>query len=618
MDIRKLLVLIRISDDALTGPSCNSAEHETRLELITARHALFEKALQVDELKALSPEVKQFVGACARTGVEGKNMCRVMDMYVSGTLQDQAVFGMLMGAMEKQKRDQRGVGTSGLSLRPGVFNFLIGLSRIATKRAVKFTSLNLLGFEIQLGNMRRQTVRILDLKENETLELIDPTDEQLDTMLKVLSRGLRCGDSPLVATHMDPSKLAGTFQYCSRRQNVLGGDTLAGYAKIPVVSGSKASDFMASMADVVPADQGNVFAFSAAKAGFPATEVAVLPEVHSRKGLPDAQKALLKDPTTADSVFLQVDRYLSVMAKRNMRTASFGCDGGVHGMSVMESLHTTVGQKLKVVVSRVSEPMDGTLLGAFGIKLVICKTRVGVLSGILDPPHILKRVEEQLASGAHLVQVSPKHYVSFGFWRLAGIATEIVVKPDAMSDKLTRDAFSSMTMSQLYENTPLSIDPTGTIIMLFLVGESIDAAMLDGLSDVERVARLYLGEVMLTAFREFSKTAYKGSLTALSMAALTLHNYQKMCNAYLVLLLEWGVDYPNDPFYAPAHGSLRLETRFSIRRGQCESFGCLDLANHQLRDLAVSSLVAKGELKYQSNAKGYVSFEGDTESVGIL
>jgi hypothetical protein len=118
-----------------------------------------------------------------------------------------------------------------------------------------------------------------------------------------------------------------------------------------------------------------------------------------------------------------------------------------------------------------------------------------------------------------------------------------------------------------------------------------------------------LSEVLLTAFREFTKTAYKGSVTQLSMATLTLHNYQKMCNGYLGLLLEWSHDYPNDPFYAPAHGSIRLETRFSIRRGQCESFGLLDLVNHQLRDLAVSCLAANGDIKHQKNNKGYVSCE---------
>lgn len=587
-----------------------SLEHQMRLELILNRYALFKSAAQLQELQAMPQEIKHFVGVCAKQGVEGQNMCRVMDMYVSGKLQDQAVFGMLMGAVEKYKKDARNVtDMHGARIHKSVFNFLIGLSKIATKRAVKFASLNLLGFELNLGNMRKHQTRILGLQGDEKIELIDPTDEQFELMMQTLARGLRCGASPLIATHMDPSKLAGTLQYCSRRQMVLGGDTLAGYAKMSVTSGTSGAAFMESVSNVVPADQANIFAFSPAKAGFPAVEAAALPERHCRKGLSDGQMALLKGPTTAFSVFSQVDRYFSIIEKRNMRVASFGCDGGVHGMAVIDSLHRTNGMKPAIIVSRENEPMGGTLLGRFGVELVICKTKSGILAGVLDPSHILKRVEEQLASGVHFVQIGPRSYCSFGFWREAGVPSEIIVKPDAMSDKLTRDAFSSRVMEQLRENSPTTIDPSGTIIALFLIGESIDAAMLDGLSDIERVARLYLGEALLTAFREFSKTAYKGNLTELSMATITLHNYQKMCNAYLAMLLEWQTDYPNDPYYAPAHGSLRLETRFSIRRGQCESFGLLDLANHQLRDLAVSSLVANGDLKYQTNNKGYVSNE---------
>ena len=588
-----------------------SLEHQMRLELILNRYALFKSAEQLQELKAMPQEIKHFVGVCAKQGVEGQNMCRVMDMYVSGKLQDQAVFGMLMGAVEKYKKDARNVtDMRGIRIQTSVFNFLIGLSQVASKRAVKFASLNLLGFEINLSNTRKKiTTRILGLQGDERIELIDPTDEQFELMMQTLARGLRCGASPLIATHMDPSKLAGTLQYCSRRQMVLGGDALAGYAKMSVTSGTSGAAFIEAMSNVVPADQANIFAFSPAKAGFPAVEAAALPERHCRKGLSEGQMELLKGPTTAFSVFSQVDRYFSIIEKRKMRVASFGCDGGVHGMAVIDSLHRTNGMKPAIIVSREIEPMGGTLLGRFGVELVICKTKSGILAGVLDPSHILKRVEEQFASGVHFVQIGPRSYCSFGFWREAGVPSEIIVKPDAMSDKLTRDAFSSTVMKQLLNNSPTAIDPSGTIIALFLIGESIDAAMLDGLSDIERVARLYLGEALLTAFREFSKTAYKGNLFELSMAALTLHNYQKMCNAYLAMLLEWQTDYPNDPYYAPAHGSLRLETRFSIRRGQCESFGLLDLANHQLRDLAVSSLVANGDLKYQTNNKGYVSHE---------
>jgi hypothetical protein len=192
------------------------------------------------------------------------------------------------------------------------------------------------------------------------------------------------------------------------------------------------------MSEVVPGDQINVFAISNAVGGFAAVELSAWPERHSRKGLPDVQKAKLGPATTAKSVFMQSDRALIALQAKGARVTSFSCDGGVHGMECVASLQRTDGQCFSIVEQRIEVPLDGMLMGKFGVKLVICKTTDHhVLAGVLDPDHILKRNEEQLASGTHFIRLGPHRYVSFGFWAACDVPQDIIVKPDAMSDVLT-------------------------------------------------------------------------------------------------------------------------------------------------------------------------------------
>eukprot|EP00966_Prymnesium_polylepis_P129859 3003061-Prymnesium_polylepis.1 len=198
---------------------------------------------------------------------------------------------------------------------------------------------------------------------------------------------------------MDPTKLPGALEWCSKRNCVLGGDTLSGKAKVPVPDGKKASEFIAEMGKIVPSDQINVLAMSPQVPGFPIVEVAAWPERHSRSKLPPEQVALLGPATTAVAVFQQANRALTAIDKQGGRIASFGCDGGVHGMGVIDSLHNTRGPKLDFVAERTEEEIYKQLLvGQFSkLKLVSCKTTRGhVIAGVLDPDHILKRNEEQV------------------------------------------------------------------------------------------------------------------------------------------------------------------------------------------------------------------------------
>ena len=96
------------------------------------------------------------------------------------------------------------------------------------------------------------------------------------------------------------------------------------------------------------------------------------------------------------------------------------------------------------------------------------------------------------------------------------------------------------------------------------------------------------------------------------MALLPVNNFIKMCNGHLALNLSWNDDLKDEPFYAAAHASSRLEQRFGVNRNKNNSFGPKALADSQLRDLLTSTLISEGKVKSQSNAKGYVSTEERT------
>ena len=61
----------------------------------------------------------------------------------------------------------------------GAFNFLIALGGISSASVVKFVSKNLLGWEVDLSNLRKKIPQLLNLPPRTFVELIDPSDAQL-------------------------------------------------------------------------------------------------------------------------------------------------------------------------------------------------------------------------------------------------------------------------------------------------------------------------------------------------------------------------------------------------------------------------------------------------------
>mmetsp|Transcript_40589 Transcript_40589/g.135244 ORF Transcript_40589/g.135244 Transcript_40589/m.135244 type:complete len:1025 (-) Transcript_40589:40-3114(-) len=595
-------------------------EFGARLELVVERQKNFALVLKNKVIDTLPTSIKAFVADYSNGDVAARQLAPVLSQVVAGAEDGRlkAQVGLLMGASERLRRlDKGGSGRmSGVAPPPSTVNILLGFSQFG-KKAFKFACKNLIGYEIRLQNLTRRIPKLLNLPEGVFLELIDPNNEQLDTMVRTLLPGfvdteVAAPRSPLLTIQMDPTKLPGALEWCPKRNAVLGGDALSGKAKVSVPNGKSASEFIEEMGAIVPSDQINILSMCPQAPGFPIVEVAGWPERHSRSKLPDEQKALLGPATTANSVFKQGDRALAAITRNGGRIVSFGCDGGIHGMALIESLHSTAGPKLEIVVERKEESIALQLLvGAFSsLKLVTCKTASGhVVAGILDPDHILKRQQEQQQSGARFLVCGPEHYCSYGFWAACGVPYSVIVKPDPMSDLLTREAHSSAVMQMLLTNAPEGIDPTGTIIWLFCIGELIDAVRLDGFSDLDAMARLVFGVAVLTGIRQYVLDQHVGRVTEFAMALLPLHNLQKMAHGFESLLLNWLEDLPDEPRYLPGHGSIRLETGFSTRRAKMDAIGVLGFANEQLKALMINTLVAKGELQEGSTSKGYVSRE---------
>eukprot|EP00966_Prymnesium_polylepis_P142730 3295185-Prymnesium_polylepis.1 len=137
----------------------------------------------------------------------------MLSMYATGELQErhQALFAMMQGAVQKHKKDAKGVlSMRGVRIGEGTVNFFLTLGSMAGAFAVKFVSKNLLGWELKLDNLRRKIPRILNLPANTSVELIDPSPEQMDVMSAMLLKGFR-RRQPVICVHMDPTKLNGTL-----------------------------------------------------------------------------------------------------------------------------------------------------------------------------------------------------------------------------------------------------------------------------------------------------------------------------------------------------------------------------------------------------------------------
>ena len=587
--------------------SPNFSSQIQTLQLRTDNFKLVEKVSEVGEL---SPSLRQAIAVMSKEGMRGQAMAGVLDMYTSGAFQERnkALFGMMLAASEKHRREQRGITSNGgIKLDPESLNLLMVLGQHGNKVA-KTVSLNLLGYQVDLSNVRRKLPKMLNLPEGRVIELIAPSSEQFELNAKTLLSSLNLGETNVLHMHMDPTKLAGAWQYCQRRKSYVGGD-LAN-PMVGVVSGTSAAEMVKVMEDLVPADQANIVAFSPNCAGYTAMEVAALGEVHARKHLTEAQRAQLHPATTAVMVFEQTDEQLETFAKLGADVVSFGCDGGVHGMEVIDSLHRLTGRQLKVVKTRTAEPLGGTLLGQFGVTLVINKTAKNkVLTGVLDPSHVIKRNEEAVATGTRALIQGPRQMASFGFWAQCGVRGALIVKEDAMSDELTQAAYSPEVMMQLLNNAPPTIDPKGTILFLFMVGESVDSVLFDGFMDIERVARLYVAETYIAATRQYVLDAESGRASVLAMHPTPAGNFGKMCNGFIGMDLEWNSDFPDQPNYPPSAGTLRLECRYSAHRAKTDSFGMLEMSSKFLTDLAVATAIASGQVRAPTSAKGYKMHE---------
>ena len=164
-------------------------------------------------------------------------------------------------------------------------------------------------------------------------------------------------------------------------------------------------------------------------------------------------------------------------------------------------------------------------------------------------------------------------------------------------------------MQQLLDFAPPAIDPIGTILYLFVVGEALDCVLFDGFLDIDRIARLFLAETFLAAVRTYVDHAESGRMSILGMHPTPAANFVKCCNGFIAPALEWNTDYHDQPNYTPGWGSLRLEVRYSCHRSKTDSFGLVEMAAKHMSDLAVATAIAKGIVAAPSSAKGYTSHE---------
>lgn len=252
---------------------------------------------------------------------------------------------------------------------------------------------------------------------------------------------------------------------------------------------------------------------------------------------------------------------------------------------VFKSFHSVTGPKLEVVDTR--EIYDsGGILPKLGIHLVLCKTKEGrPIAGIPDPDHGAKNLHSQLVGGTHCIQIGPYQVATAGMLYACGVRQDLILKPDPMSDQLTRLFYSAGNLKQIMDNTPEGLDSFGTTFLMFLFGEACDAAQSAGL-DVDRVARLHLAQTCLAMMKEYlDKTFGKKRAAELFIHSTTISNFHRTCNGVKAVDLGWKKSFPDEPRWPKASGSARLEHKFGNRRSQLNTFNVLDLTNFFMRDL---------------------------------
>ena len=297
-----------------------------------------------------------------------------------------------------------------------------------------------------------------------------------------------------MAVHMDATRVASLKAFDDRRPAVLGGTMEAGTAVIGVPHGTTLNNFVNSISDVVDADSVNVFAISPVRPGFVAQEVALLPYQHVRQGL--APELVDNLPVhTALKEFEQADKLLEEVSKF-FKPVSFGCDCGVEGNQVLNSLHRTSGTKLAIVESRQLHPsVANSFLARAKVHIVLNVTKDGhPIAGVPDACHILKRQYEQITSGSRFLRIGPNHVATLGIGHKAGIHHNYIVKDDAMSDTQTAGLYSAESLRHLQSlgDTNQWLDPFGTIVHLFFSGLCVEALASPAIHDCDRVSMMYV------------------------------------------------------------------------------------------------------------------------------
>jgi hypothetical protein len=243
----------------------------------------------------------------------------------------------------------------------------------------------------------------------------------------------------------------------SRRGVILGGSVdQAGFAKVAVNDGEDVSELLERVSGIALADQVNVMAVSPHAASHVATEIFYYPHVHGRTALTDEQRETELQPYNGVGEFVRIDAGCSALVEAGHHIVCFGADGGSEGNAVLISLHRTTGRCLNIVKERVIFPgYRGLLHAPLNCPLVICKTSAGKpIAGMCDPDHVEKRQQEQLQGGAHIMLLGPHHFASAAILYVCGVHPEVIVKPDPMSDDLTRQFFGYDTIQKILKNCP--------------------------------------------------------------------------------------------------------------------------------------------------------------------
>jgi hypothetical protein len=323
------------------------------------------------------------------------------------------------------------------------------------------------------------------------------------------------------------------------------------------------------LADTPEADYVNMIGVSRARAGCQCFEYGMYPYRHERKSLPVEQKTNL-GPHDATTEFDKADAAITSVLKHH-DLVSFGCDGGLEGGMVVASFHDLSSLMLGGVASRVFCTYAG-IVQKWSLAPLLCRTKQGkCITGIIDPPHVRKRQVEQVTSGGRLL-IAGKSCVTLGILYTCGVPHDHIVKPDEMSDELTMAVLSAATLLKIASQLPQHLDGLGTALFITIVGNAIDSLQA-GTSDVERVACVHLAHGLLAAIRSdaLEQPHVVGKAPQYTMHCTPLRNFAYMANGSISLDLQWLEDFPAEPRYPKADGSMRMEHRFGGHRSSLDT-----------------------------------------------